>query len=115
MKEIYLQTHAVTPETVKQFTDKYRKRLRKWTLALYFSVVPGIIFAIAGLVFGAVSYLGLFTNAKSVNQIGNLMIIAAFPLMMFGAHALDKINEIKFNRKQPDERRDFSSFFMKNL
>jgi len=55
------------------------------------------------LLLGALSYTGLFRNANAVNQIGNLMIVAAFPLMMLGAHALDKINEIKSNKNSADE------------
>lgn len=95
MKEIILPTSTVIEETEKQVSDKYKKRLRKWAAALFFSVIAGIISAVAGLVLGAFSYFGLFANPESVNQIGNLLIIAAFPLMMLGAHALDKINEIK--------------------
>lgn len=95
MKEIVLQTRTVIEETEKQVSEIDKKRLRRWTFTLYFSVIAGIIFAIAGLVLGAFSYLGLFADAETVNQFGNLIIIAAFPLMILGAHALDKINEIK--------------------
>lgn len=97
MKEIIVQTRAVIEE--KPASDSVKKRFSRWMLALYLSLCAGIISAVSGLFLGAVSYLGLFRNAKAVNQIGNLMIIAAFPLMMFGAHALDKINEIRTNKK----------------
>ncbi len=100
MKEIVLQPRAVIEETEKRVSANDKKRLSRWTSALYFSVIAGMIFAVAGLVLGAFSYFGLFTNAELFNQIGNLMIIAAFPLMMLGAHALDKINEIKRGKKE---------------
>lgn len=99
MKEIVLQNRAVIEETKKQVSKIDKKRLCRCTTALFFSVIAGIVSAVAGLVLGAISYFGLFTNAELFNQIGNLMIIAAFPLMMFGAHALDKINEIKYGKK----------------
>lgn len=100
MKEIVLQNRAVIEETKNQVSEIDKKRLRRWTVALYLSVIAGIVFAVGGLVLGAFSYLGLSADAESVNQIGNLIIIAAFPLMMLGAHALDKINEIKTDKKR---------------
>jgi hypothetical protein len=98
MKEILLEPPKIVEETEKKFLDD--KRVRRWTLVLYFSTIAGITSAISGLVLGAVSYLDFFGKGETVNQIGNLMIIAAFPLMMFSAHALDKINEIKSKQKQ---------------
>ena len=78
MKEILLETPNVV--------EKGEKRLRRWTLVLYFSVAAGIVFALSGLVLGAVSYLGVFAaDADALNQIGNLLIIAAFVLLMLGA------------------------------
>ena len=98
MKEILLEN----PEIVEEGENRSfgEKRTRGWTLALYLSVTAGIISALTGLILGAVSYFGWFGNADSVNQIGNLLIIAAFPLLMLGAHALDKIGEIKTGQKQ---------------
>jgi hypothetical protein len=99
MKEIFMENPNVVEEDENRLFDE--KRMRRWTLALYVSVTAGIISAFSGLVLGAVSYLGVFAQAAgSVNQIGNLLIIAAFPLLMLGAHALDKISEIKTAQKQ---------------
>ena len=101
MKEILLQTPGVIEKAANPAADNYKKRLRRWKLTLYFSMSAGILSALSGLLLGAVSYLGLFENANAVNQTGNLMIIAAFALMMLGAHALDKIHEININKKRP--------------
>jgi hypothetical protein len=98
MKEIYLPRSTVIEE--KRISDNYKKRSRKWTFVLYLSVIGGIIFPIAGLFLGAMSYLCLFANAELFNRIGNLMIIAAFLMMMLGAHALDKISEIRLAEKR---------------
>ena len=101
MKEITLETPAIIEDAEKQALDRRKKQKTFWTAALYLSVITGIFCAATGLTLGAISYLDLFVNAKAVNQIGNFMIITAFPLMMAGAHALDKINELKSNKKQP--------------
>lgn len=101
MKEITLEIPAVVENAEKLSFDRTKNRIVRWTAMLYLSVVAGILCASTGLTLGAISYTGLFDNPGAVNQIGNFMIIAAFPLMMFGAHALDKINEIKKEKKQP--------------
>lgn len=69
--------------------------LRRWTAALYFCFGGGAVSAIGGFVLGAASYLGLLRNPTTANTTANLLIIAAFPLMMCGAHALDRISDIK--------------------
>lgn len=98
MKEIVLQALPITEAKIQE-SEIRQKRLSRWTYALFVGMTGGIVSGLSGLVLGAISYLGDFNNAKSVNFAGNLLLIAAFPLMMFGAHALDKINEIKKNRK----------------
>jgi high-affinity Fe2+/Pb2+ permease len=100
MKEIFLQTPAVIEETGRRITNNHKRRRQRWTFALYLSVIAGIISAFSGLALGALSYIGLFRNAEFANEIGNLLIIAAFPLMMLGAHALDKINELRMGKKR---------------
>jgi hypothetical protein len=106
MKEILLENPKAGEENAKRLFDE--KRTRRWKLVLYFSIAAGIVSALTGLFLGAVSYLGLFGNADSINQAGNLLIIAAFPLMMFAAHALDRINQIKSNSKSRSDFPDFS-------
>lgn len=100
MKEITLETPAIIENAEKAVFDTANKRIARWTTALYLGFIAGILCALTGLTLGAISYLGLFKNPAAVNQIGNFMIIAAFPLMMLGAHALDKINEIKAGKQQ---------------
>lgn len=100
MKEIILETPAVIKDAERQVFDGTKKQISRWTVALYLSIAGGIVCASTGLTLGAISYLALFDDPDAVNQIGNFMIIAAFPLMMFGAHALDKINQIKTGKKR---------------
>ncbi len=98
MKEIVLQTPPII-EAEEQECEIRQKRLSRWTYILFISMGGGILLGLAGLVLGAISYLVAFKNADRINFAGNFMLIAAFPLMMFGAHALDKISEIKSRRK----------------
>ena len=97
MKEIYLPASTLSEE--KQVSAIDKKLLDRWTIVLYFSVIAGIISVFSGLVLGVVSYLGFAGDEDSINQTGNLLIVAAFSLMMLGAHALDKLNEVKINKK----------------
>ena len=101
MKEITLETPAIIEDAEKKALDNRRKQMILWTTTLYLSVVAGILCAATGLILGAISYIGLFVNADAVNQIGNFMIIIAFPLMMLAAHALDKLNDLKSGKHQP--------------
>lgn len=105
MKEMSLQSPLIIEKSAGRDSDNYQKRLNRWTLAFCLSIGGGIIAGLTGLVLGAISYLGIFQNADAVNQTGNLLIIAAFPLMMFGAHTLDKINAIKISKVQDAETR----------
>ncbi len=98
MKEIVLQTPPII-EAEAQESEIRQKTLSRWTFILFVSMGGGIFLGLTGLVLGAISYLVAFKNADRINFAGNFMLIAAFPLMMFGAHALDKISEIKKGRK----------------
>ena len=99
MKEGLLEKPIAAGEAKTEISGTERKSLRRWRATFAFGFIAGIASAAAGLIVGAVSYTGFFRNARAANQTGNLLIIAAFPLMMLGAHALDKLNEIKKRAK----------------
>ena len=100
MKEVFSKTIVVSVDIETKISETNEKRLSRWRSTLFISFITGIISAVSGLLLGGLSYTGFFRNPNAVNQTGNFMIIAAFPLMMLGAHALDKINEIKRGKKQ---------------
>ena len=99
MKEVLLEKPTVSERAKTKISATEQKSLSRWRATLFFGFIAGIVSAVSGLILGAVSYTGFFRNPRAANQAGNLMIIAAFPLMMLGAHALDKINEIKRSQK----------------
>lgn len=97
MKDIVLEK----PLIVEQETQSAEKKiLNRWNYLLFFSMSIGIILSLSGLILGTISYLNIFKDAANINFIGNLMIIASFPLLMLGAHALDKISEIRKKEKE---------------
>jgi hypothetical protein len=99
MKEIILSTATITGEAENPASDKYKTRSTGWMPALFLSTAAGIVSLLAGLGLGAVSYLGAVRNPDALNQLGNFLICLAFPLMMLAAHALDRINEIRRDKK----------------
>lgn len=94
MKDIVLQTLPVMKKSSLE-AEKRKKSLALWNFTLILSMSSGIFLSLAGLILGTISYLNIFKNSVRVNFIGNLMIIASFPLLMLGAHALDKISNLK--------------------
>jgi cytochrome c biogenesis protein CcdA len=100
MKEVLLEKPTVADTANAEISEPEQKSLSRWRATFFFGFIAGISSAATGLILGAVSYTGFFRNARVANQTGNLLIIAAFPLMMLGAHALDKINDIKRRQKE---------------
>jgi len=108
MKEVFLEKPIVTKKAQTEISETDRKRLSRWRATFFFGFITGIISAVAGLILGAISYTSLFRNARAANQTGNLLIVAAFPLMMLGAHALDKLNELKRDKNRNRNKKKFS-------
>ena len=93
MKEISLHNSNLTKnEFAKSKTDSHIKR---WLLILYFSGFGGIFIALTGLFLSGLAYFRFIEKSLNIHKTGTLLIVLAFPLIMIGAHALDKIGEIK--------------------
>ncbi len=59
------------------------------------SLICGFSSSLAGLFMSGLAYFGMVEDAEKINQIGTWLMVTAFPLIMLGAHALDKIKEVK--------------------
>ena len=92
MKEVAVPVSAVFRNESFRAANA-RKSASRWNLVLFFSTAAGVLFGLIGLVMSGIAYFVLTENSKTVNQAGTWLIVAAFPLMIFGAHALDKIKE----------------------
>lgn len=71
----------------------------KWRIAAMLGFAGGFSFLVIGLF---ISLLGRFfesgLTAAEMSRVGTVLLVPAFPLMFFGAHALDKIYEEKRQR-----------------
>lgn len=68
--------------------------------AIYFGIFGGIAINLTGVVLSSLASFGLFENGDLVNRIGAFLMLAALPLAMYGAHAMDKVAEKEKARKR---------------
>ena len=84
------------------------RRKQRWTAALFISSVFGIILGGFGLVISGLNAFGFLTRGEGIGRVGSLLIVVAFPLVMFSAHCLDKIDQadkaIRIERCKFDEK-----------
>ncbi len=76
------------------------KRRQNWMLTVYMCGIGGLALSLCGLVLSAAAFFKLVEDAAQINRIGTWMMVAAFPIVMFGAHALDKIGAIDETAKR---------------
>jgi fatty acid desaturase len=99
MKAMILQNNAFNAgNRLKDFT--FQSRQKRWTAVLFVSSILGIISGIVGLVISGLNFFGVLSKTQGVGRLGTLLVVAAFPLMMLCAHAMDKIAEIGKTRKR---------------
>jgi hypothetical protein len=92
MKQIIAPATHITNNLSKNFS---RNSLRKrWILTLYFCSIGGIVTGLSGLYLSGLAFFEFGDAALHINKLGMWLIMSAFPLVMIGAHALDKISEI---------------------
>ena len=102
IKESVIQNiETLKPETRKNASTQIKQD--KWVLIVIFSVTGGFALGLIGLIMSGLAYFGFTENAKEINRIGTWLIVAAFPLIIFGAHALDKIAATEKQKKIKDK------------
>jgi hypothetical protein len=99
MEETIMNAEPAAESEAKPVVSETDRRIRRWSFISYLSFSCGILAATAGIILGAESYAGMLSDAGTINSIANFLIIAAFPLMMLGAHALDKLSELRASKK----------------
>jgi hypothetical protein len=99
MEETIMNAERSAENVTTPAISETDRRIRRWSFASYLSFGGGILAASAGIILGAESYVGMLTDAGTVNGIANFLIIAAFPLMMIGAHSLDRLAELRAAQK----------------
>jgi ABC-type siderophore export system fused ATPase/permease subunit len=76
------------------------ERKQRWIKALIVGVGGGTFAAFAGLTMNGLALLDVFDRTPIFRKVGIWLLIAAFPLALLGAHALDKIAEIEREEKR---------------
>lgn len=99
MKEIISPSVIFSEKNCRDVSANRKKRSR-WFRALYVSSFGGIFVGLTGLLTSGLGLFGVFEKTPIFKLIGTWMIIIAFPMVMFGAHAMDKIAEIEKNEKR---------------
>lgn len=98
MKELAIPFEAVS-ENTREIPTVQNNRQR-WIRALSFTSLSGVLVGLNGLIISALSLFGIIEKTSFINHLGTLFIVIAFPLVMFSAHAMDKIGEIDRTEKQ---------------
>lgn len=71
----------------------FKRTRQRWTVVLLASLIAIAIMAAVGLSLSAASVLHLITSGGSLSSIGIGMIALEFPLLIFAAHCLDRIDD----------------------
>ena len=74
------------------------RRKRRWSTMLLISAIGGVLTGITGLVLAGAALLHVIAPFGGVSMIGTFLLVVTFPLLIFQAHCLDKIEEA--NRAQ---------------
>lgn len=89
--EISLPLLGTISKTKKDVGKNQRKNQTWWNFIAFLCLAGGASFGVIGLFLSGIGY---FSGADGVDsKIGTILACAAFPLMIFGAHALDKLEE----------------------
>ena len=71
---------------------KLSKSRDRWTAVLLSSSVLGLAAGLGGLALSIVSWF-FHDTTKGVSELGTLLVVAFFPLLILAAHSLDKVRE----------------------
>jgi hypothetical protein len=66
------------------------KRRGRWLIGFFIGSIVGAGCGASGLVLSALWTLGFLRGAPVMNELATWMVVAAFPLLIFAAHSLDK-------------------------
>lgn len=89
MREMALP-NILPVEDKKTLRSSLCGKRKKWLVGFFISSITGVCAGLAGLVISALWTLGFLRAAPGLNQTGTWLAVAAFPLLIFAAHCLDK-------------------------
>jgi hypothetical protein len=74
-------------------SDLMRRR-RRWGTFLTASGSMAVVTGLFGVVFAVVALLDIVPHFGRISRMANVMLVLTFPILIFAAHCLDKIDEI---------------------
>ena len=96
MTEIPLTIEQIS-ETSNRDGNERNENESGWKSVAFLCFAGSIIFGIVGLL---ISGIGYFAADRFDSNVGTILVFLAFPLMLFGAHALDKVSEAAKKQKK---------------
>ena len=92
-----MRSHAVsqTANSVERHLadTEYRSELRRWVIYMLVSTVSAVLTAFLGLLLAGASLLRFIDSGSHVALAGTLLLMVTFPLLVFSAHCLDRIED----------------------
>lgn len=85
-------------------TGKSASRRQVWFAAMTTCFVAGLVLGISGLTFSLLTAAGAVTHSRSLSLTVTSMIAGSLGLLLFGAHAMDRMDE--GSRKNSDDETD---------
>lgn len=87
--------------------EKAESRRNFWFGIMAVSFVSGLMFGISGLVFSLLTACEIVANTRSLSLTVTSLIVASLGLLLFGAHALDRMDEESRNEPKDSESTEF--------
>ncbi len=85
--------------------NQENKKIAAWSRVMTSAMLGGVCAGLTGLFFAALNFFAPLPNRHFTNQFSVWLLIAAFPLLMLGAHAMDKLAAFK----KDDEYKNFAA------
>lgn len=85
---------------VKSVDQNRLKKMNWWGLTAFIGFAGGILSSVIGLLMSGIGHIAGANEIDS--KIGTILVFLSFPLMMLGAHALDKRAETREKKTNKD-------------
>jgi hypothetical protein len=93
---------AVIPAVAE---NQFHAARRTWLKCLLVSCIAAAVTGIFGLVLSAASMLGVISAANLLTSVGVVLLVVTFPILVFAAHCLDRIEDISRARRLASYRK----------
>ena len=87
--------------------EKVENRRDFWFGIMAVSFVSGLMFGISGLVFSLLTACEIVANTRSLSLTVTSLIVASLGLLLFGAHAMDRMDEELLKRSKREDHLEF--------